>query len=133
MKEKIKSGVTTQKQYELFKSECAYWQKRFGLLDWEFSYRHGGADEYARADILIKYDAKIATISLSDDWGEEEPLTDGLVAKTAFHEVDEVRYAWIRRLMETFSADSISDSAVHGLIRTDENVIWEEYWQRKRK
>lgn len=103
----------TQKDFSLFKKEANKIIKRLNLFDWSFEFRFvPQMEECPSCGMAVaECNAKVATIFLFNDWGEEETVTDNKVKATAFHEVQHVALAemnlYIRRLEVAEYGDGI--------------------------
>jgi hypothetical protein len=112
---------TSKKDFDTFVRECQKWINFWGLHSWRVAYRHkrlsdnNGEAEWQRS-------GRVAVIRLAKDVDEKAQ-----VKMTAFHEVDELRYARIRDLANdrTATEDQINE-AIHELIRQDENLIYKK-------
>jgi len=115
---------TTKKHFELFKKEGRKWLREFGLLDWETFFNHKDIDARARYSADIEH--RIAVLILSTQWEGPQPQNK-LIRRAAFHEVAELLLAKIRCLAESRTCDEQElNEAIHAVIRTLENVIFEK-------
>jgi len=83
---------TTAKHFDIFKRECRYWIRRFGLLDWNIDYSHDLSSGGYKATCTTQLDDRTAMISLSIDWLDNEPTVIN-IKLVAFHEVCELLLA----------------------------------------
>ena len=110
---------TSKAHFKGFVNECKRWITFWGLHQWRVSYQHkdlknnNGECEWLRT-------AKVAVIRLSKIVDDQPQIK-----MTAFHEVDELRFARIRDLaMDRTATEDQIDEAIHELIRQDENLIF---------
>jgi hypothetical protein len=107
----------------LFKKECSRWISFWGLTTWDVSFNHGKTDDDNVAECNFDASNRWAVITLANKLRD-----DGIgynFKRTAFHEVCELRYAQIRVLAgERYISYREVDSAIHELIRQDENLIF---------
>lgn len=118
-------GCTTNKRdFEIFKKECAAWQKKLGLLDWQVEYHHEEDDVDYRACCSADYSGRCAVISLAKEWDRKPTTWD--IKKNAFHEMCELmitNLAIMARSRWGFTMEDV-EAAEHILIRTLENVLF---------
>ncbi len=76
---------TTKQHFELFKSECRKWEKRFGLDGWSILYQHEKLDDNSLAKTSINVDGRVVNIILNKDW-QDEPLNLQAIKDAAKHE-----------------------------------------------
>lgn len=115
------------KEFEYFKKRVKYWQKFFGLYDWEISvHLDEEDDDNDLAYTTFVVDNKRADIFLCADWDTVE-MTDYELDKTAFHETVEILLLEVRYLAgkRTYSYDDM-DRAIHSVIRTLTAKIFEK-------
>ncbi len=117
------TSKTTHEHYQLFKDNCLYWIKKFGLLDIEIVYKHEG-DSGDRGHCYYNMPGRIATLVLETMWTNIE-VTENAIKDTAFHEVLELLLGDLVWLAEAryVTPDSI-DAACHRVIRVIENVMY---------
>lgn len=126
-KQKIKEK-TTQKDFNLFKSECQKWIEVFGLKGWRVTFRHANLDNdnSARAwNTIQNLEDRVVSIGLCVDWDNDiEGVTDKNIKHSAFHEVMELFLGRMVILAKyRHSTDSEINEENHNIIRTLENVI----------
>jgi hypothetical protein len=95
-----------------------FWQKVWGVSDWELAVMFGETEGNSRAETMFNYSGRIATITFAlhfDAFWTRENLD-----KTALHEVLEVFFGSARR----FIAEDMFDEMVHEWIRTIENKVY---------
>ncbi len=78
---------TNKKHFELFKTECEEWIEKLGLFDWDLLIKHDKKKNGALANLWTDYAKKVATITLYEDWGDNDKPTDENIKKSARHEV----------------------------------------------
>jgi hypothetical protein len=108
-----------------------YWIYRMGLLTWEYAFTHGKTETDSRAEVDRNFTAKIATVTLDNDFGEDNEVDHKIICKTAFHEAHEVKYAWISKMISAYYNEELADTIIHDLIRNDEHYIFERYYTDK--
>jgi len=116
-----------EKHFELFKKECKYWIKKFGLIGWSIHYKFSDKIE-TFAQCKTSYTNRTCIISLSNkDLKDDNPVTDNIIyeiKKTAFHEVMELFLSPFCALGGARSWDEeVWDREQHAIIRTLENII----------
>ena len=116
---------TTKKDFEVFKEEARKWINIFGLISWEVEFEHKNINEFL-ASVSFDADNRCATLYLSPDWGQRK-ISDYEIKRTAFHESCELLMCGMRRISERrFITLAEIDTETHRIIRTLENVLWEE-------
>lgn len=127
MSDEPKSYGTTPEHFSLFKSEAQLFIDAFGLWDWRVDFRHESQDGSLAACEHNTGCGKIATLVLSTDWAEHEPIPER-VRQTAFHEVCHILLA---DALDAACYLDLSpqqrylhlDRAHHAIIRRLENVV----------
>jgi len=116
---------TTNKDFQLFKSECEKWLKRFELGGWKVYFTHQAHSQDTFATCYSNTLGRNATIYFTDEWDDEiRKLTPEAVKETAKHEMIHLLLA---RLSDNGRAryvviDEI-DEAEEELVRKLENII----------
>lgn len=119
---------TTPEHFSLFKKECRHWIDRFGLRDWNVTFRqmdieNSDPDSVTGAECVADLKGRVAALVLQADWRDVE-VTNRLVREMAFHEVCHL-LLWC--LMQLALRRSVSEediqAEVHAVIRRLENVI----------
>jgi len=125
---------TTKKDFDLFTDEGSYWIGRLNLNDWDICFIYDineneeGLRAWARPDLI----SKTATIALTEDWMWLTPNKYD-VCKSAFHECCEVMmHKLYHDLRRTFSENYVA-SMIHKVIRTLENTLFVDDWNRRNK
>lgn len=115
---------TTSQHFTIFQKACRRYLALFGLTDWKVYFRHEEIkDAYALCSSTMV--ERVATISLSTDWGNtKRPLTTKEITRTALHEcvhlvVRDLYVAGSIRYMSDGEHDRCEESAV----RRIENAI----------
>jgi hypothetical protein len=122
---------TTKKHFRVFKSECAYWIRTFGLIDWEVYYFHENNSDNDRAWLTQKVVGRVCGLFLGKNWGSIKP-TKRLVRLAAFHEVCELLLTRLDiEAKFRFALEDNVNEARHAVIRVLEKVIWEAYSKEK--
>ena len=116
--------------YEIFKSECNYWIKRYGLVGWELHFDHDVADQN-RATCVTYGPGRMCALTLGTEWHGLEP-TPERVAKTAYHEICELLLADLVEAAtdRKFDPENI-EAKTHAIIRVLENAHWPESRPKK--
>ncbi len=90
---------TPQEKFDLFKSECNRWIKRFGLTGWQIWYELSDElDEEVGAACTCIVQARTATLHLSANLDDED-LGDDEMCYFALHEVLEIILYRLNELM----------------------------------
>lgn len=117
--------------FGLFVAEFKRWVEYWGLKDWELFFEHKPLDE-CRAEVLMGYTGRVATVSFALYWGYEPSEEE--VCRVAFHEARELFYGMLTCLAkERFTTPPQIEEETHACIRRDENTIFREYWMRREK
>ena len=76
----------TDKHYNLFKKECAYWMQRLGLISWSVFYdRKDLKGDFAQCK--LSYSNRVATLSISTNFDVDETINlEEQVKRSALHE-----------------------------------------------
>ena len=124
-----KKNLTTKKDFALFKRKCKQWLKIFGLMGWDVQFEHGGTDDDSLAECSAMHEGRLVLLGLASDWGTDE-RTPQRMARVAFHEVDELRFAPLADIVADLQtgkmvAQKRIDGAFHELIRQDENIFFD--------
>lgn len=87
-------NLTTEKDFEIFKSQCIRELERFGIKDWHIQivWEEEESGEGARAECSFSDDSRVAVLRLTKDWGQDE-ITEEQLRLSAFHEVLELLLA----------------------------------------
>ena len=64
--------LTTEEDFQFFKSEALRFMELFGIKDWEVFFTHENEYPDDRAWVLFKANAHIARISLNKDWSRQD-------------------------------------------------------------
>ena len=115
-----------KKDFKLFKKECRKWQKKLGLISWEFFYEHIKL-EGAQASTHSRLSAMRATLRLSTDIVVMKANRKYIVREiksSAFHEVAEIFIARLSAIAGArYIAESEIEEATHEIIHRLENVL----------
>ena len=114
---------TTKKDFAEFKKEAEYWQKYFGLINWDFFYDHNKNDG-SRASIFANVQGRNVTFLLATEWNY--PAEKNEVKRCAFHEVCELMLLGLGALAEHGYSRVVVDTRTHDIIRRLENTIFKE-------
>jgi hypothetical protein len=113
--------ILTRDDFNVFVSECRYWQRRFGLTDWEVHYVFGMPSD--DCDVIgatnSDYESRRATIYLNAviDSDDAKIERGELVKLTAQHEMMEVMLSPLQVLAQKRSWDiKTYNSEVHCVI-----------------
>lgn len=124
---------TTNKHFDLFVNESSFWLSRLGLRDYEVRFVHmESEDNGSRAWVEADSENRQATFGLEVNWLCEQP-TDYNISKSAFHECCELLLHNVHEHLRNMYAIHKTNELVHSIIRTLENLVFEEYWHTKRK
>jgi len=119
----------TEDQFEIFKQECAKWVDFFGLKNWQIHYLFKQIQNN-RAEVTYDIVGGIATITLNKSWVEMDPslVNDRAIKKTAFHEICELFLCRLGYMVNQRYGLIYPDveEEIHKIIRTLENVVWED-------
>ena len=119
-------NLTTEKDFNLFKKESMRWVGIFGLINWEIIFNKDPA-EHNLAECTTIQSAKIATLSLQEDWSDCDQKKDTYtIKKTAFHEVCELLLSKFNALAHDrhCRAEEIEEER-HNIIKVLENVLFD--------
>lgn len=119
-----KKHKCTQRHFEIFKKECAFWIEYYDLSSYAFTYEHKKDDpDYTEAKCHYFTIDRHATITLLDNW-ERKP-NDDQVRLAAFHEISEVFFGDVRTLGDArYVEEHEIRRAVHSVIRTLEHKLY---------
>jgi len=134
MSKKKREWKLTEEDFSFFKDEVFRYIAQFGLLDWDVEV--GKKDLSGReqhGDIFARTKDKTAYIRISSVWNE--PLTQKLISKTAFHEVcgELLLMPMYREAEARFTTQTAIDVAAHGVIRRLENAVFEREWAERER
>ena len=120
--------LTTEEDFQFFKSEALRFMELFGIKDWEVFFTHENEYPDDRAWVLFKANAHIARISLNKDWSRQDlidQIKPELLSRAAFHEVCHLFFSRIETLAESryLQAEDIY-SEIHRLIVSLEEILW---------
>lgn len=115
----------TDKDFAVFKDEFMRWVDILGMKGWEFLFKHIELID-ARAQVMPGQTGRIVVICLNTIW-EGQKVTEYELRRTGFHEALELFLSKITQLAHERSVteDDIEEET-HNIIRTLENVIWED-------
>lgn len=114
------------KQFEIFKAECQKWIAVFGLINWEFHFKHKEMDNGNIAFCYRDLNNHVAELSLCKTWPDEPVilLNEGAIRKAAF---EEVCHVFLYRLSSNAFARFIMEheihEAEHAIIRVLQGVL----------
>lgn len=109
---------TTSKHFKVFKEEGTKMMSELGLTDWEVTFVHGGTDDFNNAECHYCCGAKFATLKLTEEWGDNDPLTDENIRETAWHEMFHVLLATFENYANSrFLPDGVLDMECHSIIQ----------------
>lgn len=120
----------TEEDFNLFVREGKYWQKFFGLLDWEIIYVLAASRDHRAWCSVGELKDRVAEIGLAHRW-EIQP-TDKQIRRTVFHEI--VELLTMRLYILAISRDASYQNIVeenHKIIRALENSVFEEDYKRR--
>lgn len=125
-----KGNKTTNSDFELYKRECEYWVKYFGLIDYRIAYKHNNDIEGALAYCAVNANKsdRVVQLCLCVDWCNDT-VDRFNICKSAFHEVCELL---LDKIHSNLPIDRSVD-LVHELIRKFENSIFNDYYNKRYK
>ena len=133
MKNNNKNFKTTKKDFDYFIREVCYWTPKLNLQDYGAVFVHISLEEKASlAWVDVSLENKTATFGLAEDWSWMHPDKYQL-AKCAFHECCElVLYKLYDKLIVFYSQEYVNELR-HEVIRILESVLFEPYWNSKKR
>ena len=129
-----KNYKTTKKDFDYFIKEVCYWIPKLNLQDYGVVFIHMKLDENEKslAWVDISLENKTAMFGLSIEWDWMTP-DKYQISKCAFHECCELLlYKLYDSLIEFYSQKYINEMR-HEVVRTLESVLFEPYWNNKKK
>ena len=120
---------TTEEDFMFYIQEFKYYMQVFNLLNWEVNFQWEEMPD-ARAAIQINVAGKIATTCFNKRY--DFAYDESEISKCAFHECMELLIGELScAAEERYSTHEQIEAATHTIIRTLENVIWEQEWQSR--
>jgi hypothetical protein len=116
---------TTEEDFEVFKQEVLYWQKYFGLLDWQIQCIHKKID--ARAMVDYRFSARYTKVFLNTEYNIKP--THREICDSAFHEVCELLLAAMRSFMQ--GSENGINEMTHAVIQTLCNTLFLEHYEKR--
>lgn len=115
----------SEKDFDIFKSECLKWIDLFGITEWEISFSFEYL-ENARAECRINWLGKTCVICLTNFSPKYDKFD---IKKSAFHEVcelllTEMEYISLDEEIPYDERKGLTESARHSVIRRMENSIF---------
>ena len=123
---------TTTKDFEHFKKMFKKWAKRNNLLNYYYEYDHLFFKDHpdieedkhdALALVYVDMENKTTCAMLNKDSADTKP-TKHIMELTAFHEVREVFYYPLRRLLAPYYSKEYISEQIHSLIQVDINMFF---------
>jgi len=117
----------TEEDFEFFQEKAYYWMKELGLIGWELAFTFAALPgrESELGSVCYLLADRSAIINLLPRWTGRKPTSES-IEKVAFHEVNELRYAFVREYMTNKTiilTENQQDEIIHNLIRTQENIV----------
>jgi len=112
---------TTQKDFELFVSECKKWIIFWGISEYRIEFYHEKIDG-SRAQTKDYGHTMACDIIFSKELCSTEI---DKIKKAAFHEVCEVMLMKIRDMADTDHSFSVVNQEIHSIIRRLENTVFD--------
>ena len=115
---------TTKKHFLIFRTECEKWIDMFGLKDWETTYVHEPIKDLAKCTTSIL--ARDLVFYFTTNWPKDEPFSEEIIRRTAFHEVVEGGLLGRLRILAKLRwvKEEEIDEEGHTVTRILENVLW---------
>lgn len=130
MKKKSITHKTTLQHFEVFKEECLFWIKYFGLNKFRVEFEHKDiSGNRAMAD-SVSIPNFTAMLYLGKSWGDDE-VTDYRIKSSAFHEVVELILWELSDMAYTACGKHNETRETHRVIRILENTVFAESYQRR--
>lgn len=129
--------INKKGRFKIFVEECKYWIGRLGLHNWKIFYEHNDnySEDWEDGNLaMIRWNAqgRAATIWLNENW-EEDHSTDFNIRQAAFHEIFELILTDFKRFSQaSYRVDGSLERAVHDVIRTMENTMFKEDYERRK-
>lgn len=117
--------VTSEEDFKAFQEEVLYWQKYFGLLDWEIECFHEKIS--SRARIHYQFSQRRAEIYLNVEYPVKPYHRD--ICDSAFHEICELLLGGMASFMQ--GSESACDEMVHSVIQTLCNTLFLEHYEKR--
>lgn len=120
---------TTPEHFSIFKKECRYWIDKFGLKDWDITFRQmsiesDDLDSVTGAECVADFRNRVAALILQADWGNVVKVTNQIVKAMAFHEVCHVLLWSLMQLalQRSVTVEEIK-TETHAIIRRLEGAV----------
>jgi len=118
----------SKENFEFFKKECLSWTRFFGIYQWDCRFIFEDDDD-AMARIEWGVEDGIACFYLAKKWDKDE-VSDYNLSLCAFHEVCELLLSELNDMARRCNKDRMTNGAIHRVIRTLENTIFEYEWEK---
>jgi hypothetical protein len=122
---------TSEKDFELFHNEVAYWVRYYGLSEWYVTTNWEDLSAegiHVRAMIIWNVPGRYASISLNTDW-ESDNVTDYNVRLAAFHEVTELMLCEVTDLVNDMHPEDRVQASLHTIVRRLENTLFRSVYE----
>lgn len=122
----------TKESFELFNLECMKWIEKFGIKDYNVVTKHTRLNDDTKAYCTFHVVNRWAVLELNTGWDSSWDTSTMAIKKTGFHEVMELFLARLRNLAEyRYTTENEIDEAIHAIIRTLENVVFEQEYKNE--
>jgi len=118
----------SKENFAYFEQEARRWLKYFGIYQWDCRFFFE-KDENALARVTWEPPNGIAAFYLARTWGKDR-LDSKFLSKVAFHEVCELLLWELNEAVYTSYRDTAAEATLHRVIRTLENTVFENEWER---
>ena len=127
---KESGNKTTTADFEVFKTECEYWIRYFGLIEYRVDFYHRELDGVGETNVNTNRSDMVASISLGICWKNMD-VSDFMIRQTAFHEVVELLTWEYGDIIWNKTGQEYERTAAHRLIRRLENSVFKESYDRR--
>jgi hypothetical protein len=125
-----KSNKTTEKDFQVFKKECEYWIKYFGMYEYCVTFFHVKREGLAATQVNNDRSEHMAQMILSTHWGFDE-VSHKMLCRSAFHEALELLTWELGDSVSKIHGAWFERDQIHKLIMRLQNTIFEESYQRR--
>jgi len=117
--------TTTNKHFEIFKTEAEYWIDYLGLKSWEIDFYHRECDG-SMAQLWFNSLSRHAALYLAVKW--TQPVTEKELRMSAFHEATELLLGILSEYADGKLSHTANDTEreTHAIVRTLENTMFKD-------